>query len=111
MRSVKTLNKALKVLNGKPGRIIFCSNYKRGHNYIERYIKKYYGKNAPTVGINDTFGYFTEDQKKWFKIILVGKDTEIPEWNEVWIDRTLNKEIVKNKILPKAKGKYKIHWC
>ena len=77
MRGIKTLNKTLKIMRGKPGRIIFCSDYKRGRNYIERYIKKYYGKNAPTVGVNDTFGYFTEDQRKWFKIILVNKDTEM----------------------------------
>lgn len=107
---IARFNRSLKRLKGNPGKIIFCSDYKKAYRYIERYIKKHYGKNASTGGINDIFGYFTNDEKEWFKIIPVSKSTIIPEWNEVWIDKTLNKEIIKNKILPRAKGKYKIHW-
>ena len=43
---IARFNKSLKRLKGNPGKIIFCSDYKRAYKYIERYIKKYYGKNA-----------------------------------------------------------------
>lgn len=114
VNSIALFNLALTRMDDKrkPGRLIFTADYKRVNKYINRYIKKHYGKNAPIGGINDVFGYFTEDNKKWFKIMLVSKTSpaEIPEWNEVWIDKTLKKEIITERILPKAKGKYKIHW-
>ena len=98
-----------------PGRYLFTDNFTRGRKYIEKFILKNYGKHANaslSIFKGNVVCWFTDDPAKWFKIIMFDKNcqVEIPEWNEVWIDKKLDKRVIKELILPKAKGQYKIHW-
>lgn len=106
------------------GRIVFSSNnLKRTHDYLLRRIKKEFGATKKLSRAEfciwaGKYNFFTNQREKWFYVYDVQSDRqavqpwarEIPYWTEAWIDKTLNKDLVRDKLLPRARGEYKIHW-